>query len=144
MSKPHLHSVTSTQDTIIKMVKLKWTVKILIILIFINRYKEKKQRCVQVFKEAFSVYSLPPPRQDKMREMWREAQNKYRKKEVNAIMNLTPPSLEASLNEDNAVAPTNNSIRLIRSEMFSSFGFSASLMFKDPMWIRYYPLLSHG
>ncbi len=47
------------------------------------------------------------------------------KKEVNAIMNLTPPSLEASLNEDNAVAPTNNSISLIRSEMFSSFGFSA-------------------
>lgn len=46
-----------------------------------------------------------------MREMWRDAQKKYRKrkKEVNAIMNLIPPSLEASLNENNAVAPTNNS-----------------------------------
>lgn len=57
------------------------------------------------------MQSLPPSIQDKIREMWRDAQKKYRKrkKEVNAIMNLTPPSLEASLNEDNAVAPTNNS-----------------------------------
>ncbi len=65
------------------------------------------------------------PSSSKTRENERDVERstkEIQKKEVH--VNLTPPSLEASPKEDKAVAPTNNSISLLQSEMGSSFGNS--------------------
>ena len=69
-----------------------------------NRYEEKKQKGKI---KPFSVHLLPPSKQNRLREKWRNAQKKHRKRkhELDALMNLTPPSLEVSLNEDDISPP---------------------------------------
>lgn len=74
--------------------------------VFLNRYTEKKKKGEI---KSFNVCSLPASKQIQLREKWRKAQQKHRKRksEMDAIMNITPPSLEVSLSEEDAVAPTN-------------------------------------
>ena len=65
------------------------TIKMIFIHFHYTGKKKKKKRKGQI--KSFSVYSLPHPRREKLREMHKI---NAEKEQVDAIMNLTPPSLE--------------------------------------------------
>lgn len=56
----------------------------------VNRYQEKKQKGEM---PKFRIQTLPPSRREKLREIWRNSQTKYRAKRrnFNALLNMTPP-----------------------------------------------------
>lgn len=56
----------------------------------VNRYQEKKQKGEM---PKFRIQTLPPSRREKLREIWRNSQTKYRAKRrnLNALLNMTPP-----------------------------------------------------
>ncbi|XP_051981210.1 actin nucleation-promoting factor WASL-like [Xyrauchen texanus] len=61
-----------------------------VLLLYNLRYQEKKQKGEM---PKFRIQTLPPSRREKLREIWRNSQTKYRAKRrnLNALLNMTPP-----------------------------------------------------
>ncbi|XP_051980731.1 uncharacterized protein LOC127642023 [Xyrauchen texanus] len=61
-----------------------------VLLLYNLRYQEKKQKGEM---PKFRIQTLPPSRREKLREIWRNSQTKYRNKRrnLNAFLNMTPP-----------------------------------------------------